>query len=280
MTTLPLAIVRSIPRFIVAAGLVASAAMAAGVPPPAPSRPVTDTLHGVKVVDAYRNLEDLKNPETRAWLQAQGDHAANELARIDARDTLAQRIKALADAAGDTVRAITRLPGDRVLYLKRRVGENQLKLVLREGLTGPERVLVDPAALAKASGVPHAINYFAASWNGKTLAYGVSAGGSEDASLYLMDLSTGKPLGAPIPRVRSGAVRWAPDNRHLTYNQGRELPAGAPETETYLDTTVFVIEAGRPESEARALFGPTSTNRCSSIASTWPRCSSRRAAAT
>ena len=51
-------------------------------------------------------------------------------------------------------------------------------------------------------------------------------------------------------------MRWAPDSRHLTYNQGRELPKGAPATETFLDTTVYVIEAGRPESSARPLFGP------------------------
>jgi prolyl oligopeptidase len=245
-----------LPLTLIACGLIAGHVAFAAGPPAAPSRPVTDTLHGVQVTDPYRNLEDLKSPETRAWLQAQGEYAASELARIDVRDAIARRIEALADASGDTVRSLTRLTSGRVLYLKRKVGENQFKLVLRDGPGGVERVLVDPDALAKATGVPHAINYFSPSWNGKVLAYGISAGGSEDASLYLMDVASGKALGVPIARVRSKAVRWAPDNRHLTYNQGRELPAGAPETETYLDTTVFVIEAGQPERTARPLFGP------------------------
>ncbi len=245
-----------LPLTLMACGLIASSVAFAAGPPAAPSHPVTDTLHGVQVTDPYRNLEDLKSPETRAWLQAQGEHAASELARIDVRDAMARRIEALADASGDTVRSITRMPHGQIFYLKRKVGENQFKLVLRQGAGGAEQVLVDPDALAKSTGVPHAINYFAPSWNGKTLAYGVSAGGSEDASLYLMDVASGKALGAPIARVRSEAVRWAPDNRHLTYNQGRELPAGAPETETYLDTTVFVIAAGQPEQTARPLFGP------------------------
>ena len=243
-------------RTAAACALLASIAQAATAPAAAPSHPVTETLHGVRITDPYRNFEDLKSTETRAWLQSQGDHAAAELARIDLRDAMVTRIQALADAAGDTVRVVTRLPGGRVMYFKRKVGENQLKLVVRDGLGSVERVLVDPAALARASGVPHAINYFAPSWDGRTLAYGISAGGSEKASLYLMDVATGKPIGAPIPRVYGDAVRWAPDNRHLTYNQVRELPADAPETETYLDTTVFVIEAGRPESEARPVFGP------------------------
>lgn len=245
-----------LPLALIASGLIASGPAFAAGPPAAPSRPVTDTLHGMQVTDPYRNLEDLKSPETRAWLQAQGDHAESELARIEVRDAMARRIEALANASGDAIRSITRLPGGRVFYLKRKVGENQFKLIVRQGLGGAEQVLVDPDVLTKTTGVPHAINYFVPSWNGKTLAYGISAGGSEDASLYLMDVASGKALGAPITRVRSELVRWAPDSRHLTFNRGRELPAGAPETETYLDTTVFVLEAGQPESTARPLFGP------------------------
>jgi len=45
-------------------------------PPPAPSQPVTDTYHGVAVADPYRNLEDVKNPQTLAWLRARWGAAA------------------------------------------------------------------------------------------------------------------------------------------------------------------------------------------------------------
>ena len=50
--------------------------------PPAPSEPVTETLHGVRVVDPYRNLEDLKSASTQEWLKAKGKEAATLLARI------------------------------------------------------------------------------------------------------------------------------------------------------------------------------------------------------
>ena len=234
----------------------ASTPAAPAAPPAAPSQPVTDMMHGVSVADPYRNLENVKSAETQAWLKAQGEYAAEQLSRIDARDVIAARIEALAKASGDQIRQVTRMPGERIYYLKRKVGESQLKLAMRVGMNGAERVLVDPELMAKATGTPHAINFFVPSWDGKTLAYGVSAGGSEDASLLLLDISSGKAIGKPIPRAQTGLVHWTPDSRTLTYNQLRELPAGAPDTETFLDSTVFVLDARAANAKPRALFGP------------------------
>ena len=238
-------------------GISASFALAdLAIPPAAPSQPVTEMLHGVSVADPYRNLENVKSADTQAWLKAQGDYAAEQLNGIEGRAAIAARIEALAKASGDQVRSVTRMPGERIYYLKRKVSESQLKLVMRVGMNGAERVLVDPELMAKTTGVPHAINFFVPSWDGKTLAYGVSAGGSEDASLLLMDIASGKAIGKPIPRAQTGLVHWAPDSRTLSFNQIRKLPAGTPDTETFLDTTVFVLNVRAANAKPRALFGP------------------------
>ena len=243
---------------LIVCGISASvaAALPPTAPPAAPSQPVTEMMHGVSVADPYRNLENVKSPETQAWLKAQGDYAADQLNRIDGRDVIAARIEALAKASGDTVREVTRMPGERLYYLKRKAGGSQMKLFTRVGMNGAERVLVDPERMAKATGVPHAINFFAPSWDGKTLAYGISAGGSEDASLLLLDIASGKAIGKPIPRAQTGLVHWAPDSRTLSFNQIRELPAGTPDTETFLDTTVYALDARAVNAKPRALFGP------------------------
>jgi prolyl oligopeptidase len=234
--------------------LLVSAALAA--PPPAPSEPVTDTLHGVRVADPFRNLENVKSPATQAWLKGQAEYGASVLASIAGRDELTRRIAELAQAAGDSVRSVRRLPGERTYYLKRAAGQSQFKLMLRIGARGTERVLVDPEKLSGDSGVPHAINWFAPSWDGRTLAYGVSAGGSEDASLYLMDVASGKVLREPVPRVHWEWVSWTPDSRRLAFTQNRELPPGAPETETYLDASVMLLDLARPKAAPRPIFGP------------------------
>ena len=41
-----------------------------------------DTIHGTKVGDPYRWLEDEKKPEVQAWMTAQDDYARGELAKL------------------------------------------------------------------------------------------------------------------------------------------------------------------------------------------------------
>lgn len=238
-------------------GLLAAATHAAGLPATRVTD-VADTLHGTIVRDPYRWLEDVRSPEVRSWLQAQGDYATTQLAAIPGRDAMLARIEALSQATGDAVRGLVRMPGQRLYYLKREARGNQFKLMLRTGLDAAnERVLVDPQRLADAAGgVPHAINYFAPSWDGKYLAYGVSAGGSEAASLYILDVATGQNIGEPVPRVHEPHVSWTPDSQAVVFNQVRALPPGTPDTETFLDTGVFLLRVGDKPSQARAIFGP------------------------
>jgi len=39
-------------------------------PPVAPVRPVTDDYYGTKIVDNYRYMENLKDPEVQEWMKA------------------------------------------------------------------------------------------------------------------------------------------------------------------------------------------------------------------
>ncbi len=230
--------------------------------PPAPVAPVkevSETLHGVTLKDPYRYLENTKAPEVQNWYKGQGEHARATLDNIAGRDALEKRITELTSASGDAINRITRMPGDKIFYMKRPKGERQFKLAMRVGLQGAERILVDPEVDAKRTGVPHAINYFQPSWDGKYVAYGMSAGGSEDASLYVVDVASGKTVGDATPRVHEGMVGWLPDSRSLTYNQLKLPTKGESDTEVFLDTSVMWLKVGAPTSQAKAVFGPTVT---------------------
>src|SRR6516162_3341836 len=50
--------------------------------PAAPLRPVTDNYFGAKVVDSYRYMENLKDPEVEAWFKNQNNYARAMLARV------------------------------------------------------------------------------------------------------------------------------------------------------------------------------------------------------
>ena len=236
-----------------------SLSCAALAAPVAPVQEVTDTLHGVAVKDPYRYFENVKAPEVQAWLKAQAAVSRAALDKIELRDRIEKRITELTTATSDAIYGIVRMAGGQIYYMKRPKGERQFKLVTRMGLSGGERVLVDPEVETKRSGVPHAINYFQPSWDGKFVAFGMSAGGSEDASLYILDVSTGKNIGQPIPRVHEARVTWLPDSKSITYNQLRAPVAGAAESEFYLDSAVMWLKVGAPAATAKAIFGPTVT---------------------
>lgn len=226
-------------------------------PPLAQVRDVVETLHGVTVHDPYRYFENTGDPAVQDWLRQQGAQARRTLDHIVGRDRMEKRIAEIAAAAGDSVRSIVRMPGERTFYLKRGRNEKQFKLVLRVGDRGRERILVDPEVDAARTGVAHAINYFMPSWDGLHVAYGLSAGGSEEASLYILQVRTGQLVGKPIQRVHEANVSWLPDSRSLTYNQLKVRTVEDADTETYLDSRVMWLRLGQDESQARAVFGPT-----------------------
>ena len=232
--------------------LTAAGAAPAATPPVAEVRNVPATLHGTVVNDPYRWMEDVKSPQTQTWLKAQGEVTRTVLDRIDGREAIAQRLAELSRAQGDAVRGILQMPGGRLYYLKRAAGERQFKVMLRDGVNGTERLLVDPEVAAKKTGVPHAINHFQPSWDGRFLAYGMSAGGSEDASLYLMDIASGQAIGQPVTRVQEGYVHWLPDSRGYTYNRFQLLRKGAPPTDAYKDSVVLLQRLGDNAESASA----------------------------
>lgn len=247
-----------------------------GPPPAAPSQPVSTLLHGVSVADPFRNLENLRDPKTRSWLDAQSKWASTYLAGIPGRSVLAARVAELSTQSGDRVSGVQLLAGGQVVYLKRAIGEKQFRLVMRERLDGPERVLVDPQAVsnapnsrtsAKPTTAPRAINYFQASWDGRYVAYGISEGGSEEASLRVLDVRRGEVVAGPVPRVMEPHLSWTPDSQRVCFNQLRELPKNAPDTETYLDSKVQCLSAmhwltsGTPfvRSRKAGIFGRTTS---------------------
>ncbi len=222
-------------------------------PPIAEIRNQDATHHGVLVPDPYRWMEDVKSAPAQAWMKAQGAAARSQLDRIDGREQIFERLVELTDAQGDAVYRMQRLPGERLYYLKRFVGQRQAKLAMRVGTEGAERILFDPEAASRRTGTPHAVNYFRASWDGKYLAYGVSAGGSEDASLHVIEIASGKRVIGPVPSVPDSGLHWLPDSRSLLYTQLKKPRPGEPETEVYLDSRVMWRSVDR--GAARPVFG-------------------------
>jgi prolyl oligopeptidase len=228
---------------------------------PGPSFPathaeeVTDTYFGTPVRDPYRWLEDKEAPATQRWMRDASAHAAATLERIPGRAAMRARIAELDSGAAVQIGRVLRLPGELYVYERRGAAENQYAIVMRRGLGGAERVLVEPVALSQAQGgAPVAVNYFSASPDGKVLAYGVSARGSEDATLHLIDTESLRPIGTPITGANGGVARWAPESKSFTMNRLREGVAD-PKLK-FQGSAAWLVTLEGGWARARQLLGP------------------------
>src|SRR5689334_10733569 len=75
-----------------------SSVSAQNTPPRAPIRNVTDEYFGVKVVDPYRWMENVRAPETVDWTKAQAEYARGVLERLPLRNEILQKLNNLSDA--------------------------------------------------------------------------------------------------------------------------------------------------------------------------------------
>jgi Prolyl oligopeptidase, N-terminal beta-propeller domain len=84
----------------------------------------------------------------------------------------------------------------------------------------------------------HTINSFNPSGDGKYLIYLVSANGSEDASLYVLDTQTFQDIDAPISRTVESTC-WLPDNRSFFYHRLQEMKEGMAAIERYQKSQTY-----------------------------------------
>ena len=231
-------------RWLAAVAAFAAAAALSQPLPVAPIRNVQDTLFGVTVDDPYRYMENLKDPEVTGWIHAQADRARSVLDSIPGRADILKQFRAMDAATPARVSDVQRLPDGVLFYEKRGAKDDQFKLYWRRGYKGAEKVLVDPQSWRQATGKPHAINYYAASPDGRHVAVGISESGSEEASIYVFETRTGKRIGTPIDRARFGGISWVQDGSAFFYNRLRKLPPEAPPAEVQQFSQVFLHKLG------------------------------------
>jgi len=216
----------------------ACAPVAAQTPPVAAVRPVTDDYFGTPVVDNYRYMENLGDPEVKGWMKAQADFTRARLDAIAGRAALLARIHALVNA--DTTRGGFVRRGERLFYQVLAPGAAVPKLYYRDGVQGAEHLLLDPAALARGTSTHYALDYYEPSWDGKTLAYGISAGGSEASVLHVMDIASAAVHAEAITRTADANVSWRPDNKSFFYQRFPQPTPQMPAAERMYNARTYL----------------------------------------
>jgi prolyl oligopeptidase len=240
--------------FLVAAGVFAGddsqSSSTASTPPKAETKPVIDMFHGTKVLDNYRWLEDGKSPATQKWVEEEMSYTRGILDRLAGRDAIHKRLTELLSIGSVTPPAIA---GRHYFYTKREGMQNQPVLYVREGLTGPDRVLVDANQLAADGTI--ALDWFQPSENGKYVAYGTSQSGSEMSTLHVIETKTGTVLPDTIERTRAASIAWKLDNTGFYYTRYPKK-GDVPEGQEMYNRHVFYHELGDdPTQDDKPIFG-------------------------
>jgi prolyl oligopeptidase len=191
-------------------------APAFSAPPPPPTRiaTISETLHGVEVVENYRWLEQ-DNAEVAGWTEAQNQFTRRVLDNVPGRRALEERMRPLVQIGAVTAPIVR---GNRYFYARRPPTQEQPVIYVRDGVLGAERVLLDPST---ADASARQVTWLAPSEDGKLLAYGAYRPGDNTSSVRLLEVESLKPVPLDIANVLE-AVQWLPDASGFIYHNLRD----------------------------------------------------------
>jgi prolyl oligopeptidase len=217
--------------------------------PKAEKRPLEETLHGVKIVDNYRWLEDGSSPETQKWVEAEMAYTNAVLDPLPGREAIHKRLTELLSIGSISA---PQIGGKYYFYARREGMQNQPIVFVRDGADGKERVLVDVNQLAADGTI--ALDWYQPSENGRYLVYGTSPSGSEMSTLHIVETKTGKTLPDVIERTRAASIAWLLDNSGFYYTRYPKK-GDVPEGQEMYNRHVFYHELGTdPETDTK-IFG-------------------------
>jgi prolyl oligopeptidase len=217
--------------------------------PKAKVAPVEDTVQGHKIVDPYRYLENPNDPDTELYVERELGYTRSLLDPLPGRAKINARLSQLLEIG--TVGA-PQVGGKYYFHTRREGNQNQPVLYVREGLNSEDRVLLDVNELSADGTI--ALDWWFTSDDGKYVAYGTSASGSEISTLRVIDTASGKLLPDSIERTRAASLAWKPDNSgffYTRYPKKGDVPAGQ---EVY-HRHVFYHTLGTDPAQDALIFG-------------------------
>ncbi|MBA3811215.1 MAG: S9 family peptidase [Caulobacteraceae bacterium] len=237
--------------------LPALALAAPSAPPPAfPPGTAADVIQGVKIADPYRALENTGDPAVQAWSDAQNARTRAWLDALPGRAGVAAELTRLITTASPAYYDLQGR-GGAVFALYNDPTRQQPALVMMNGAADPasRMALVDPNVLDAAGHT--AIDWYVASPDGAKVAVSLSLNGSEDGTLHVYDVASGREIETPIPRVQyptaGGSLAWTADSRAFWYT--RYPDDTTPETERHFNLAVYFHRLGGEARDDRLALG-------------------------
>jgi len=183
---------------------------------------ITDKYGDVSVKDPYRWLEKAGDPSVHQWSLEQDKRTRSYLDKLPYRKQMYDRLFAQISATSSSYYDL--LPaGGKLFAMFNQPPKQQPMIAVMDKDADPAhaRVVVDPNKI-NAKGTT-AIDWFQPSPDGKMVAASMSDNGSEDGSVHIFSVDTGKQIDKVIPLVQyptgGGSLAWRADSKGFWYTR-------------------------------------------------------------
>ncbi|MEK7615323.1 MAG: prolyl oligopeptidase family serine peptidase [Patescibacteria group bacterium] len=217
------------------------------MPIPATKREeLKEEIHGISVSDPYRWLENPDHPEVKDWIAEQNawtdSHLRNETQKMFSEE-LARSFHVVNFSSPVPVNG-------RYFFTERQPGQDQMVLFVKNGLEDEPTELINPNAI----GTTTTLDFWMPSSTGRFVAYGLSSGGDEIATLRVMDVETKQDLPDTIAPCRYASITWLPDDSGFFYTRGPK-PGTVPDNEITLHNKLYFHVLGADPQTDMMVFG-------------------------
>ena len=212
---------------------------------------IVELQFGEAIADPYRWLEnDVRvDTEVSAWVEAENKVTDRYLASLSGRDAIKARLITLWNHERY---GVPRKRGGHYFYTFNSGLQNQPVLLVRDGIDGKERQLLDPNNWAKDGAT--ALDEWRPSNDGKLLLYSVQDGGSDWRTLRVLDVVTGKKLEDEVKWVKFSDLAWDGEGKGFFYSRFPEPRADATFQQLNLNHQVYYHRVGTSQSEDRLVY--------------------------
>jgi prolyl oligopeptidase len=183
-----------------------------------------DYYYGKKVIDPFRNIENIDDSIVKLWMHEQNKLYDTIIHSISYRDSLYKKMQGMKEKRKQWTDFI-RSTENRIFFATGYyLDDNDIeRLVYTDSINQKPIELFNTKEFNERDKCTYSINYYEPSADGKYIAFGISPNGNEMATIYIIDVEKKQLLPDRIDRCFMANIQWLTDNSGFFYMQEKEI---------------------------------------------------------
>ncbi len=204
---------------------------------------------GTRVADPYRWLEDADSADTRAWVEAENKVTQGYLSQIPERARIKKRLTSIWNYERYGAPAHR---GPFYIFSRNSGLQRQSVIYKAKAIDAEPEVLLDPNTLSADGTV--ALSHTSYTDDGRYMAYGVAASGSDWVEWHVREVETAKDLPDVIRWSKFSGASWLKDGSGFYYGRYDEPSPGKSLQAVNKNQKLFFHKLGTAQDKDRLVY--------------------------